>query len=55
MLSEIFRTTLDTRNWEQFNWLYPRYKLLRDEFINEYKPTRPIIKNPVKDITTTEE
>ena len=28
---------------------------LEDKFINEYKPTRPIIKDPVKDATAKEE
>ena len=32
-----------------------RKKYLEDKFINEYKPTRPIIKDPVKDATAKEE
>ena len=37
MLSEIFRNTLNLRDMEEFDLLYPRYSELKDEFINEYK------------------
>ena len=32
-----------------------RKEYLEDKFINEYKPTRPIIKDPVKDGKAKEE
>lgn len=54
------RVLMQIHNWMdidsdiQFN-MKTRKKQLEDEFIHEYKSTRPIIKNPVKDITATEE
>ncbi len=49
MISEILNTTVNLRTSPVYNWLYPRYSELRDEFIKEYTPTIPNIKNPVTD------
>lgn len=47
MISEILNDQLlDHRTFDR---LYPRYSELRDEFIKEYTPTIPNIKNPVTD------
>lgn len=54
------RTLMQTHNWMNIESdtiliMKERKKYLEDKFINEYKPTRPIIKNPVKDATAKEE
>lgn len=54
------RTLMQTHNWMNIESdtiliMKERKKYLEDKFINEYKPTRPIIKDPVKDATAKEE
>ena len=53
MISAILNDQLTKR--EHFKILHPRYVELRDEFINEYKPTITNIKNPLQDNTDKEE
>ena len=54
------RALMQTHNWMNIESdtiliMKERKKYLEDKFINEYKPTRPIIKDPVKDATAKEE
>lgn len=53
MISAILNDQFTKRKY--FEILHPRYVELRDEFINEYKPTITNIKNPLQDNTNKEE